>query len=194
MEHKPISMPGYEGLYEIYEDGSVYSYWRNRFLKPAVQYPGAYGYIQYFLQGHNGRHKWWRAHQLVAHEWIGPIPAPLHGLFRYEVNHKDLNKRNNHYSNLEYITHQQNILHARQRLPNWSEGINQNFSHSIESRLKMANAKKKRINVIGEGFDKTYQSVEELCKDMGIYRRKYNRIINGIQKSEYTFKEIHDEQ
>jgi hypothetical protein len=45
-------------------------------------------------------------HRLVWEAFNGPIPG------RLEVNHKDLDRANNHLSNLELLTHQQNIQHA----------------------------------------------------------------------------------
>jgi hypothetical protein len=46
-------------------------------------------------------------HQLVAAAFIGPCPVGK------EVNHKDLVKKNNRPSNLEYVTPSENILHAK---------------------------------------------------------------------------------
>lgn len=46
-------------------------------------------------------------HRLVAAAFIGPCPDGL------EVNHKDGDKKNNRVENLEYVTHRENILHAR---------------------------------------------------------------------------------
>lgn len=45
-------------------------------------------------------------HKAVAFGFVGPRP---HG---YEINHKDGNKKNNHVSNLEYVTASQNRRHA----------------------------------------------------------------------------------
>lgn len=45
-------------------------------------------------------------HQLVASAFIGPRPSGM------LVNHKDTNKRNNRFPNLEYRTHQGNAQHA----------------------------------------------------------------------------------
>lgn len=47
-----------------------------------------------------------KVHRLVAAAFLGPIPDG------YEVNHKDLNKKNNKVRNLEYLTGKQNIRHA----------------------------------------------------------------------------------
>lgn len=46
-----------------------------------------------------------RIHIQVAAEFIGPCPEG------HEVNHKDGNPLNNHYSNLEYTTHTGNMHH-----------------------------------------------------------------------------------
>ncbi|CAI3971388.1 HNH endonuclease [Variovorax phage VAC_51] len=46
-------------------------------------------------------------HRLIAEVWLGPAPSEDH-----EVNHKDGDKLNNHKENLEWVTHQQNTLHA----------------------------------------------------------------------------------
>jgi len=45
-------------------------------------------------------------HNLVAKVFVGPRPKGK------EVNHKDTNKLNNWYWNLEYLTHAENIRHA----------------------------------------------------------------------------------
>jgi hypothetical protein len=185
MEHRTISIPGYGGMYLIYEDGSVYSRYKNRFLKPSIQNMGGiYSYMQYYLRKEDGSHKWWKAHQLVAHEWLGPLPAPLHGIFRYEVDHIDTNKLNNHYSNLEYVTHQENMIRARNRVSGWRYPKH-TAPPSIETRIKMSNAKKKRIRVlyiIGE--PQTFESVGETCTALSISRKQFNRIHN--RKKEYN--------
>ena len=48
-------------------------------------------------------------HQLVADTFI---PKPKSFFHKYEVNHKDGNKHNNHYTNLEWVTRSENTLHA----------------------------------------------------------------------------------
>jgi HNH endonuclease/NUMOD4 motif len=65
------------------------------------------GYMQVQLIDGNKR-KYFYVHQLVAKAFI-PNPNDLP-----KVNHKDGNKSNNHYSNLEWCTQKQNIHHALQ--------------------------------------------------------------------------------
>lgn len=54
----------------------------------------------------NGRYTRRSVHRMVWEAFIGPIEG------RLEINHKDLNRSNNSLSNLELVTHQQNLKHA----------------------------------------------------------------------------------
>ena len=50
--------------------------------------------------------KTFSVHRLVYTKFVGEIPKG------YEINHIDGDKTNNHYTNLESLTHHDNILHA----------------------------------------------------------------------------------
>ncbi len=54
----------------------------------------------------DGKNKVTYIHHLVAEQFIGPCPDEM------EINHKDGCKTNNHVSNLEYVTHKENMQHA----------------------------------------------------------------------------------
>lgn len=116
-------VPGYEGHYEVAIDGRVRSIDRSivradgkplaikgRTLKTTVNNRG---YERLSLTKNGVA---WRAgvHQVVARAWL-PNPVRAIGSRRGEfvVNHKDGNKLNNHASNLEYITADANVRHAR---------------------------------------------------------------------------------
>lgn len=90
---------GYEGLYAITENGEVWSYQSNKFLKGEINRSG---YIYVML--YKGRtRRAYRIHRLVAEAYI-PNPKNLP-----QVNHKDENKTNNNVSNLEWCTNKYNI-------------------------------------------------------------------------------------
>jgi hypothetical protein len=64
------------------------------------------GYLRVDIEGKKGKQRRVSVHCLVAAEFIGPCP------FGMKVNHIDLDKSNNCYKNLEYMTQLQNIRHA----------------------------------------------------------------------------------
>ena len=87
--------------YLIYEDGRVYSNNRKRFLKPQEKKDG---YLRFGLSK-NDKQKWFFVHRLVALHYIhNPDNKP-------QVDHIDRNTKNNHVSNLRWVTHQENIDH-----------------------------------------------------------------------------------
>ena len=91
------------GRYRVYEDGKIYSNLRNLFLKQKVSNNG-YPYI--CLYPKFARKKYFFVHRLVALAFIGELPSGL------QVNHKDGDKFNNHYTNIEYVTASENTRHA----------------------------------------------------------------------------------
>ena len=107
---KPII--GYEGKYEISDDGIVYSLARksrngkhigDRILKGG-EYPNGYRYV--ILTDDNRNETRCMNHRLVAEAFI-PNPKKLPF-----VNHIDGDKKNNHVDNLEWCTHLENVRHA----------------------------------------------------------------------------------
>ena len=95
---------GYEGLYAITEDGQVWSYRRNKYLKQQQ----ARNYLSIELHKDNNRKNYF-IHRLVAETYI-PNPHNLP-----EVNHIDENKYNNCVDNLEWVSHKDNMNHGTQK-------------------------------------------------------------------------------
>jgi hypothetical protein len=100
-----LKIPGYSD-YAVSEDGEVKritektNTWSGRLLKQRKD-NGGYLYVHLY----NGKHSL-NIHRLVAMAFLGPCPAGS------EVNHKDGDRTNNHYKNLEYVTKGQNLSHA----------------------------------------------------------------------------------
>ena len=87
--------------YEVYEDGQIWSYSSKKFLKPQTLKGG---YQQVCLTDNNGNQKNYYIHRVVYESFTGsPIPENL------EINHIDERKDNNSRSNLELVSHKQNI-------------------------------------------------------------------------------------
>lgn len=90
---------GYEGLYAVTSCGKVYSYRRNKFLKPQKQLTG---YLMVQLKK-DDKTKNCYVHRLVAEAYLdNPDRLP-------EVNHKNEDKTKNHVSNLEWCTRSYNL-------------------------------------------------------------------------------------
>lgn len=85
--------------------GSILTYDKSKVRKLQVN---SSGYLCYTID------KCYLAHRLVAFAWI-ENHDPINKKY---VNHKDGNKKNNHFSNLEWVTKQENELHSVRVLGN----------------------------------------------------------------------------
>lgn len=105
----------YEGLYQVSNKGRVKSLsriiegrWGNTLLKEKLLNPTYYkGYAKVGLTK-SGKLKHNALHRLIA---IAFIPNPNN---KPCINHIDCNPSNNSIENLEWVTYQENILHAEQ--------------------------------------------------------------------------------
>lgn len=112
---KPIK--NYEGMYEVSNMGRVRSlnrliprnknskksYYKIKGRPVAITDNGnGYKLVSLSKQGRKNHY----LHRLVATHFI---PNPCE---KYFVNHKDGDKSNNHVSNLEWVTHSENIVHS----------------------------------------------------------------------------------
>lgn len=101
MMHKQI--PDYEGFYDIYEDGRIYSHNSNKFMKLTKTVDGYYS-ISLSKTGKKKQHK----HHRLMMITFKPIKDPD----RFVVNHINGNKLDNSLSNLEWCTVEENNNHA----------------------------------------------------------------------------------
>lgn len=152
--------------YEIYSDGRIWSKSRNKFLKPQTTKDG---YQQVNLIDNEGKMKRYTVHKIVYEAVSGkPIPKG------YEINHIDERKDNNARSNLELVTHKQNM----------------NFG-TCSKRIAKANSKKVGAYKNGElvmvfqsakeaknkGFEPS--AVSSCCRNC--YSRDGNNFYKGFQ-------------
>ena len=110
---------GYEGLYEVSDQGQVRSLdrlvekqskaavWVKMQLKGRCLKPQMNGNVRLHVSlRKNGKTTTHKVHRLVARAFIGVCPDGL------QVNHLDGDPQNNSVSNLEYCTASENMKHA----------------------------------------------------------------------------------
>lgn len=86
--------------YRIYPDGRIYSEFINRFVTPTHD---SGGYLQVTLRDDLGNRKTIKVHRLIASAFIPNLDESR------EINHKDFNKENNSFNNLEWCSRQYNV-------------------------------------------------------------------------------------
>ena len=96
-------IPGYNGLYQVSSWGKVRNAETGVVITP---YKNEKGYLKIVLYDH-GKRKKYRINRLVAQAFVpNPYDYP-------QVNHKDGNKENNSYTNLEWLTNEMNQEHRK---------------------------------------------------------------------------------
>jgi hypothetical protein len=115
------SIAGHDGYY-VSPDGKVFST-KYGYIKELSKSYDVRGYWRTFLSV-NGKPKAFITHRLVASAFIKNTKnLPV-------VNHKDGNKNNNHFENLEWCTREYNEKHSREVLGHDGKGSkNSNFGH-----------------------------------------------------------------
>ena len=154
--------------YLIDVNGDIWSYHKNRLLKPSICY---YGYKNVCLIK-RGVKKSFKVHRLIA---INFIPNPEN---KPCVNHIDGNKINNSISNLEWCTHKENSRHA------WDNGL---VFHSNAARMNTSKRMKLMtgenhigaIKVLDTKTGKIYGMISEASISLGISAPHLSRMLNG---------------
>ena len=170
MQTKEIK--GYENLYEITEDGKVFAMERivisgknNKCIrhyerKEKPQRFDKYGYKRVSLSK-KGIVKTISVHRLVAITFI-------EGDSRLTVNHKDGNKLNNHYKNLEFISSSENVKHAHKiglsKAPKNKVGTENKLSKLSEIQVKEIRKSDLSLRKLGNIY-KVSQSVIQGIKN-----------------------------
>lgn len=134
--------------YLVSNYGNVYSYHKNNIMRPGID---SNGYLFVTLVRAHKDHKHCSIHRLVAESFI---PNPEN---KETVNHRDGDKKNNHFMNLEWATYSENERHA------WSVGLKQTSSKRL---LKIS---KPVIQLSMEGKEiKRFPSSREAGRVLGI--------------------------
>lgn len=104
--------------YVIYDDGRIWSLSKKCFMAPSLTLDGYPQSVFVTPRAANGYRKSIKMHRLIAEAFV-PNPNGYK-----EVNHKDGNKLNNHWTNLEWCTRSENIRHCHRLGLRSSRGSN----------------------------------------------------------------------
>ena len=145
--------------YLIYNDGRVFSKKTNKFLKSI---PNNKGYHKIKIDK-----KTFSIHRLVA-EYFIPNPLKLS-----QVNHKDGNKNNNNYINLEWCTNSENMKHA----------FENNLNSISKERIEKAKKKIIQYDLKTNKEIKIFDSADDIEKELGIHHGNIAGVCKGRRKS-----------
>lgn len=155
---------GLEGFYTITEDGRIYSVRRSKYLKPLSNRDG---YL-FVIMNVGGKQYRERIHRLVAMHFIenkDNLP---------EVNHKNGNKKDNHFTNLEWSTRSKNVKHS--------------YDTGLKPKLRGEKHGKSKI-VINTAYGIFYDSVVEAASTTRFKYDTLKSMLNGANKNttEYSY-------
>lgn len=149
--------------YRISEDGQVYSTHKSgKILSPKEDKDG---YLEVCLSENKVRH-YVRVHRLVGMAFLdNPEDLPL-------INHKDMDVKNNHYSNLEWCTYTHNTKH---------------FYENSLSHKSLSSFNKEELLAIIECYN-SGKSQKEVASLFGLQTRPdvISEIVTGRRFSELT--------
>ena len=161
IEEQWLDISGYEGLYQISNFGRVKSfYFRNpRILKPHK----VKGYSNVELYK-NKKKKQFYIHRLVMENF-----CPIENMNVLDVNHKDEDKSNNHISNLEWMTHKDNLNYG---------------SRAEKARMKMQgknSSRSKKVRCVEKNV--IYEALREAERQLGIPATNISKACKGKIKT-----------
>lgn len=162
---------GYEGLYQVSDQGRVKSLKRKGRRKERILklfYSGA-GYLNVCLSDGIGGQKWYYIHRLVGETFL-PKPEG-----KDDINHKDEDKTNNNTWNLEWVSRKENC----------------NFGTRNE-RIAKANSKLVAQYAKNGTFIKAWPSAAEVKRQLGFDKSSITQVANGKRKTAngYVWKYI----
>lgn len=147
--------------YSVSECGEVRNDRNGHILRQVV----ASGYNRVHLCD-NGKSKCELVHRLVAKAFV---PNPM---LKPEVNHKDGDKLNNHFKNLEWVTGKENKKHCREVLGKINRNPDTTAAHE---------ACKKSVRCVETGEE--YESITFAARSIGVTQGSLSAQLLGIRRT-----------
>ena len=154
--------------YEISNTGKLRK--GNHILKGFV---GNCGYVQYSMYLGNYKRKYELAHRLVAKAFI---ENPEN---KGEVNHIDCNRLNNDVTNLEWVTHSENMQHSR-ALNRYPKEIKKRTTETLQ---KDREAKQHKMKAVIDEIGNVYETAKAAAYAHGLSQHAVRLAIKYNNKS-----------
>ena len=175
MENRKII--GFEN-YLIDEFGLIISLTKKYNSRNLKQQTNRCGYKVVYLYANNQRYFKY-IHRLVAENFLDEYIDNL------EINHKDCNKENNHFSNLEIVTRKENMIHASKN------GLLKRGKSQIE-RARQLGLSWGKINGCKVKYDSVFidkiimlrnikKSYNQIAKELGCSASTAERLFKGVK-------------
>jgi hypothetical protein len=166
MRYKKIE--GYKN-YVVFENGQILNTKTNRFLSPVLNV----NYYTVLLYDNNKRKKYY-VHRIVANAFCEKKEG------KNQVNHIDLNKTNNHFSNLEWVDSKENVNHY----------VSSSFYNKRKLTKEQIDLIKKRNfkKVICLVSGNIFNSIGDFAKYKNISISQASQKLNGIYKNNLNAK------
>lgn len=147
----PIPIKGFESKYLLFPSAQIWSLKYDKFLKTSRDKDG---YFKIGLCIGHSKQKQMFIHRLLADHFIKGRT-----LERNQVNHKDGNKQNNSFDNLEWVSPKENSVHA------WEMGLNNGRPGEAHHNVKLT---EKDIREIRRCYKTKEMGYRRLAKKYGV--------------------------
>lgn len=170
----------YENLYQVSRTGKVRNN-KGNIVKPFDN--KGYERVQLYKDGDT---KNFLVHRLVAETFLPIVEG------REQVNHIDLNRKNNHIDNLEWVNGSENVRHAVNNIPGRLEDLQETMSDIGKKYNHIGvEASKKRVAQIDRGSGATiavFESAREASRITGANYRNISQVCRGNRKTHMGYK------
>jgi hypothetical protein len=160
-----INLDDYKDYYKVSNFGNIKSLKRNKILNTHLKC----GYPSVYIENNiKNIRKTISVHSLVANIFCKKPDIDK----KLCINHKDGNKNNNHYSNLEWIT------------------LSENTKHAYDTGLKKKSSKGIIMMDINGKIIEEFNSIKEACDKYNLTDSRVSEVCKGKNKhhKNYTFK------
>ena len=168
--------------YEVYEDGKIWSYKTNKFLKPRTT---KNGYQRIGLVDNEGKIKWYMLHRVVYESVTGePIPEGM------QCNHISEDKTDCSFANLNLLTPKENCNFGTR-----NKRIAKALSKTLKGIIPKANPPKQVAAYKDGKLVMTFLSTRE-ARRQGFNQGNISECCNGKRKTHkgYTWKYINEKE